>query len=63
MRLNDRQRVMFGEKLVDLANYAVTALIFGQLVGQERISVLVTMLGFGVYVAFVLAGLWLARGK
>jgi hypothetical protein len=28
-----------------------------QLVGQERISLLLTLLGFGSYVAFVLAGM------
>ena len=63
MRLTDRQRALFGEKLLELANYAVTALIFGQLVGQERISSLLTMLGFGIYVALVLAGLWFAGVK
>ena len=62
-RLTDRQRALFGEKLLELANYAVTALIFGQLVGQARISSLLTMLGFGIYVAVVLVGLWLAGGK
>jgi hypothetical protein len=63
MRLTGRQRVRFGEKLLELANYAVTALIFGQLVGQARISSLLTMLGLGIYVALVLVGLWLAGGK
>jgi hypothetical protein len=62
-RLTDRQRVMFGEKLLELANYAVAALIFGQLVSQQRISFVVMLAGLGSYMALVLVGLWLTGAE
>src|SRR5262245_8528965 len=52
--LMDRQRAMFGEKLLELANYAVAALIFGQLVGAQRISLAVMFMGGAGYIALVL---------
>ena len=57
-RLTERQRGIFGEKLFELANYAVAALIFGQLVSQQRFSWIVMLAGGGSYTALVLVGLW-----
>jgi hypothetical protein len=37
VRLTTRQRVVFGEKLLDLANYAAAGLVFGQFVGQQAV--------------------------
>lgn len=59
-RLTERQRGIFGEKLFELANYAVAALIFGQLVSQQRISLTVMIAGGATYIILVLAGLWLS---
>ena len=62
-RLTERQRAVFGEKLLELANYAVAALIFGQLVGQQPIPLTVMLAGAGSYIALVLVGLWLMAGE
>jgi len=58
-RLTDRQCAMFGEKLLELANYAVAALVFGQLVSQQRISLGLMLTGGASYMALVLVALWL----
>jgi hypothetical protein len=58
-RLTDRQCALFGEKLLELANYAVAALIFGQLVGAQRISLALMLTGGASYIALVLVALWL----
>jgi hypothetical protein len=50
---------MFGEKLLELANYAVAALIFGQLVGAQRISLGLMLTGGASSIALVLVALWL----
>jgi hypothetical protein len=38
VRLTPGQRVVFGEKVLDLGNYAAAALVFGQFIGQPPIS-------------------------
>ena len=38
IRFSSRQRAALGETLRDLANFAATALVFGQLVGQGVVS-------------------------
>jgi hypothetical protein len=59
LRLNAEQRSTFGEKLLDLANLAATALVFGQFVGQAPPSWMVMVGGVGVWVALVSVALWL----
>jgi len=59
MRLTDRQCAMSGEKLLELANYAVAALIFGQLVAAQRISLALMLTGGASYIALVVVALWL----
>ena len=49
---------MFGEKLLELANYAVAALIFGQLVGAQRISLALMLTGGASYIALVVVADW-----
>ena len=38
VRLAANQRAVFGEKFLDLANYAAAALVFGQFVSQSPVS-------------------------
>ena len=45
VRLKARPRAVFGEKVLDLANFAATALVFGQLVGTEPLSWTIIVLG------------------
>jgi hypothetical protein len=54
VRLTARRRTVFGEKLLDLANYAATALVFGQFVGQQSVSWEVMLAGMATWL--VLAG-------
>ena len=61
LRLAANQRAMFGEKFLDLANYAAAALVFGQFVAQQPVSWRVMLAGVVAWVmlagtAFVLTG-------
>jgi len=53
VRLAASQRAVFGEKFLDLANYAAAALVFGQFVGQQPLSWRVMLAGMATW--FVLA--------
>jgi hypothetical protein len=53
VRLTLRQRTALGETVRELANYGAAALIFGQLVGQSRISWLLILAGVALWLAFV----------
>lgn len=55
LRLRPRQRAVFGEKLLDLANFAATALVFSQFVGQQPLSWAVISAGAAAWI--VLASL------
>lgn len=54
VRLAPRQRAVFGEKVLDLANYAAAALVFGQFVGQQPISLTVALGGVITWVVLAL---------
>jgi hypothetical protein len=53
-RLTDSQRQAFGDKFLDLANYAAAAMVFGQFVGDQRFSWRV--MAAGVVIWFLFAG-------
>ncbi len=55
-----RRRALFGEKLLDLANYAAAALVFSQFVAQKPISWRVAVLGAAMWLAFAAVSYWLA---
>jgi len=57
LRLTTEQRRLLAEKLLDLANLVATALVFGQFVGQQSVSLNVMTIGFTVWT--VLA--WIAH--
>ena len=59
VRSKARWRRQFGEKLLDLANYAVAALVFSQFVGQQPISWRVIVLGMAVWLALAASSYWL----
>ena len=52
VRLTARQRAVFGEKFLDLANYAAAGLVFGQFVSQQPVSWKVMLAGAAVWVIF-----------
>ena len=52
VRLAAGQRAVFGEKFLDLANYAAAALVFGQFVGQQPLSWRVMLAGVATWLVF-----------
>ena len=58
-RLRPGPRAVFGEKLLDLANFAAAALVFGQFVGQEPLSLTIIVAGVMIWIVIVLTALWL----
>ena len=57
LRLRPGPRAAFGEKLLDLANFAVAALVFGQLVGTGPVSWPIVLVGVALWFGFVAAAL------
>jgi hypothetical protein len=55
IRLRPGPRATFGEKLLDLANFAATALVFGQFVGDQPLSWAIIVTGVAIW--FVIAAL------
>lgn len=60
VRLTERRRAILAEKFGDLANYAVTALVFGQAVGQDSFSLGVGIAGVAIWLLFTAASFVLA---
>lgn len=54
VRLTKRRRAVLAEKFGDLANFAVTALVFGQAVGQDAFSLGVGVAGIATWAVFML---------
>jgi hypothetical protein len=52
VRLTARQRAVFGEKFLDLANYAAAGLVFGQFVSQQPVSWKVVLAGVTTWLVF-----------
>ena len=59
VRLRPTQRRVFGEKLLDLANFAAAARVFGQFVGQQTASWRVIGAGVTVCLILISTALWL----
>ena len=59
VRLAPGQRAVFGEKVLDLGNYAAAALVFGQFVGQQPVSLMVIVSGVATWLVFVVWAFWL----
>jgi hypothetical protein len=63
VRFNEGQRVAFGHSLIELANFAAAALVFGQFVGQQPPSWMVMFGGIAVWWALIGIGLKLLGGR
>jgi hypothetical protein len=50
--LTSQRRTLLAEKFGDLANFAMTALVFGQTVGQPRFSLSIGLRGIAIWLAF-----------
>jgi len=56
------QREFFADKLMDLANYAATALIFGQMVGGQRLVWPALAIGTALLLVLGLVSYFLTKG-
>jgi hypothetical protein len=61
VRLTKRRRTLFGEKFLDLANYAAAALVFGEFVGAQPVSWIIIVAGLATWLvlatmSFLLTG-------
>jgi membrane protein YdbS with pleckstrin-like domain len=59
VRLRPGARAVFGEKLLDLANLAAAALVFGQFVGRQPLSWTVIVTGVTIWFVIALIALWM----
>ena len=59
LRLTARRREVLSDKLLDLANPAAAALVFGQFVGQQPLSWRVLMGGMAVWLVLATTSFWL----
>ncbi len=59
VRSAPRRRALFADKLLDLANYAVAALVFGQFVSQQGVSWEVILMGVATWLVFATWAFWL----
>ena len=57
VRLTKRRREFLAEKLADLANFAVAALVFGQAVGQDLFFVGIAGAGIAIWSIFTVLAL------
>ena len=62
VRLTAERRRVFGERLLDLANYAAVALIFSQVVGSQLTSWTVALAGFALWMVLASLSFWLIGG-
>jgi hypothetical protein len=53
LRLTERRRTIFAEKLGDLANLAAAALVFGQALGEDRFSLGLGFAGIATWALFM----------
>ena len=59
VRSRHERRRIFGEKVLDLANYALTALVFGQIVAVTPISPRAMIGGLWIWFVAAAAAWWL----
>jgi len=60
VRLKPRQRAVLLEKLPDVANLGIGALLFGQFVANQTFSAWSAIAGFAIWIGFMGISLWIA---
>ena len=63
VHLNEQRREYLADKFGDLANLAIAALVFGQVVGQQQFSATVGLAGIGTWLVFTAGGVALKGGR
>ncbi|MFH1860654.1 MAG: hypothetical protein ABH870_06555 [bacterium] len=61
MVLTDNQKKLWSEKLMDLANLSIGALVFGSLLSEGKINLLIIALGTLLYLLFAFIAIRLGR--
>ncbi|MFH1962247.1 MAG: hypothetical protein ABIJ30_05130 [bacterium] len=61
MTLTDNQKKLWSEKLMDLANLSIGALVFGSLLSESKINFLTIVLGTLLYLLFASIAIRLGR--
>ena len=61
LRLTRHQRLMVAEKLLDGANVAVGAMVFGQFVADRAFSFGLALVGVGSWLGFIVFALALSK--
>jgi hypothetical protein len=61
LRLNARQRTVLLEKVPDVANLAIGALLFGQVVGSQPVSRWLALTGFLIWIVLMAITLSIAE--
>jgi hypothetical protein len=61
LRLNREQRRMFADKVLDVANIGVGALIFGQALADHGFSTTLATVGLALWILFLSFSLWLMK--
>lgn len=61
MKLTERQEDLYADKLMDLGNYALTALVFGQAFGAAK-SLAIGLVGFVFYAGCLVLSFWFQKG-
>jgi len=62
LRLTRGQRVMLADKVLDVANVAAGALVFGQLLG-DQFSIALAIAGIGSWIVLAICAVALAGGE
>ena len=62
IRFNEDHRRLYADKLVDLANVAIGALVFGQILSERGFSLRVTLMGLMLFMSgYLMSYLFLRR--
>jgi len=51
--LSERQRALFADKLLDLANLAMSVGVFGQALSDRPFSIVLMLVGFGFWIGLM----------
>lgn len=63
IRFNEDHRRLYAYKLVDLANIAIGALVFGQILSERGVSFRVTLMGLILFISGYLMSYVFLRGR
>jgi len=62
IRFNQDHRRLYADKIVDLANIAVGALVFGQILSERGFSFRLTLIGLTLFISgYLMSYLFLGR--